>query len=190
MCCTRLSEIQHAKKSQKIRRLNTIAQLCPAISSQLRHVSTIGKNLLHSNTSPTSAQYGELRPTNGWDRFRSLGHPSKFQRVSCLAFVAAATLLTGDQPNFAQSLAVSWAATVCTHVWGLLPPDGILTGAILTLRPSLAFSYIDSITAQHSSSGRQPNSAAWYKEWNCGTSTEGATYIQLDGHHVGHWPTF
>jgi len=39
------------------------AQLCPAISAQLRHVSTIEKNLLNSNISPT--QYGELRPTNG-----------------------------------------------------------------------------------------------------------------------------
>jgi len=27
-------------------------------------------------------QYGELRPTNGWDRFGSLVHSSKFQRVS------------------------------------------------------------------------------------------------------------
>ena len=31
----------------------TIAQLCRAISSQLRHVSTIGKNLLSSNTFST-----------------------------------------------------------------------------------------------------------------------------------------
>jgi len=29
-----------------------------------------------------SSQYGELRPTNGWDRLASLGHPSKFQPVS------------------------------------------------------------------------------------------------------------
>jgi len=32
--------------------------------------------------------------------------------------------------------------------------------------------------------------AAWYKEWNYGTFTDGATYIRLDGHHVGHRPTF
>jgi len=30
-----------------------------------------------------------------------LGHPNKFQRVSLLGFVAAATLFTGGQPNFA-----------------------------------------------------------------------------------------
>jgi len=41
------------KKSPKIRHLGTIAQLCRATSSQLRYVSTIGKNLLNSNASPT-----------------------------------------------------------------------------------------------------------------------------------------
>jgi len=40
---------------------------------------------------------------------------------------------------------------------GILPPNGILPGAKFTLRPSLAFSYIGSVTARHSSSGRQPN---------------------------------
>ena len=33
--------------------LRTIAQLCRAIYSQLRHISTIGKNFLNSNVSPT-----------------------------------------------------------------------------------------------------------------------------------------
>jgi len=46
-----------------------------------------------------SWQYGELRPTSGWDRFDNLGHPSKFQRVSRLAFVTAATSLNWSQPN-------------------------------------------------------------------------------------------
>jgi len=41
------------QKSPKIRHLRTIAQLCQAISSQLRHLSTIGKILLNSNTSVT-----------------------------------------------------------------------------------------------------------------------------------------
>jgi len=63
-------------------------------------------------------------------------------------------------------------------------------GAKCMLRPSLEFSYIGSVTAWHSSSGRQPNFAAWYKEWNSGTFTEGATYIRLGSHHVGNRPTF
>jgi len=36
-----------------------------------------------------SSLYGELRPTNGWDRFRSLGHPSIFQQVLRLDSVTA-----------------------------------------------------------------------------------------------------
>jgi len=51
-----------------------------------------------------SSPYGKLRPTNGWDRFVSLGHPSKCQRVSRLGFVTgtAAMSLTGGQPNLAR----------------------------------------------------------------------------------------
>jgi len=52
-CCTQLAENTGCKKSPKIRHLRTITQLCPAISSQLRHVSTIRKNLLNRNNSPT-----------------------------------------------------------------------------------------------------------------------------------------
>jgi len=35
--------------------------------------------LYHHYLLHTSSQYGELRPTSGWDRFRCLGHP---QRIS------------------------------------------------------------------------------------------------------------
>ena len=52
--------------------------------------------------------------------------------------------------------------TVYIHFWGLLPSNIILPGAKFTLHPSLALSYIGSVTAWHSSSGHQPNFAAWY----------------------------
>jgi len=116
------------------RHLCTIAQLCRAISLQLRHVSTIGEKLVKQEyLLQMSAQCGELRPTNGSDRFTSFGHPSKFQRVSHLGFVTAATSLTGGQPNFARCLAISWSATPYIHFWGLLPPDRSLPGAKFTL---------------------------------------------------------
>jgi len=97
------------------------------------------------------------------DLLESLGRPSKFQWVSRLAFVTAVTSLTGGQPNFARCLAVSSARTLCIHFQGLLPHERILPRAKFTLCPSLAFSYIASVTARHSSSGRQPNFTAWYK---------------------------
>jgi len=75
-----------------------------------------------------SLQYDDLRPTNGWDQFSSLEHPSKFQRVSRLGFVTAPTSPNGSQPNCARCLAVSWAATLSMHFWGLLPPNGTVPG--------------------------------------------------------------
>ena len=51
MCCMRLAANTGRKKVAKNRHLGTIAQLCRAISSQIGHVSTIGKNLLSSNIS-------------------------------------------------------------------------------------------------------------------------------------------
>ena len=82
-----------------------------------------------------SSQYGELRPTNGWDRLASLGHPcSKFQRVSRLGFVIALTSIDGGRPNFARWLAVSWADT--RHFSGLLPSNGILPNEVITKHPT------------------------------------------------------
>ena len=48
-----------------------------------------------------SSLYGELRPTSGWDRFVSLGHPCKFQLVWSLGSVTARHSSSGRQPNFA-----------------------------------------------------------------------------------------
>jgi len=50
---------------------------------------------------------------------------------------------------------ISWllfmAHCVYAHFLGLLPLNGILPGAKFTMRPSLAFSYISSVTARHGS---------------------------------------
>jgi len=71
------------QRSPKIRRLRTIAQLCPAIPSQLRHVSTIGKQLVkQQHLLHMSSQYGELTADIGllvW------GTPANFNRFRVLA---------------------------------------------------------------------------------------------------------
>jgi len=90
MCCSRLAGNIGRKNDAKNRHLRTIAQYCRAISSQLRHILTIGKKLVMQQYLPhMSLQYGELPPTSGWDRFVSLGHLNKFQRVSRLGSVTA-----------------------------------------------------------------------------------------------------
>jgi len=58
------------------------------------------KTLVEQQYLHMSSQYGELRPTNGWDWLTSLGQHSKYQRVSRLGFVP--TSLNGGQPNFAR----------------------------------------------------------------------------------------
>jgi len=67
-----------------------------------RHVLTIGKKLVKQQyLLHMSPQYGEIRPTSGWDLLTSLGHPCKFQRVSRLGNVTARHSSSGRQPNFA-----------------------------------------------------------------------------------------
>jgi len=84
------------RKWCKNRYLCTIAQLCRAISSQLRHVLTIGKKLVKQQyLSHMSLRYGELRLTSGWDHFVSLGIPANFNGFRVLAALLHGTLLVG-----------------------------------------------------------------------------------------------
>ena len=134
MCCTRLAGNTGRKNDAKNRQLRTIAQLCPAISSQLRHVSAIV---------PLTAEMVGI-----W------GTPANFS-----GFRVLATLLQRrHSPEANQTLHYVWPSPGLIRyiyiVGGLLSPDGILPDAKFTLRPSLAFSYIGSVTARHSSSGR------------------------------------
>jgi len=77
------------------------------------------------------------------------------------------------------------------HFRWVLPPDGISPRAKFTLRPSPVLSYIASVTARHSSRGRQPNCAVVQgMELPNFCRGPGATYIRLGGHHVGHRLTF
>jgi len=124
-----------------------------------------------------SLQYGELRPTSGWDHFVSLGHPSKFQRVSRLGFVTAVTLLNGSQPNFAWCLAVSCAATLYIHFWWLLPRNRSLPGAKFTLCLQSCALLLAALLHGTRAVGISQTLRRW---------AQGATYIPQGDHHVGH----
>jgi len=95
MCCTWLAANAGPKKVAKNRHLGTIAQLCPAISLQLRHVSTIGKkNLLSSSIFPTCphnmVNFGPLAAeilSLAW------GTPGTFNGFGVLAALLHGTLL-------------------------------------------------------------------------------------------------
>jgi len=93
-----------------------------------------------------SSQYGELRSITAERSVGGFGAPQQISTGFAFGFVAAPTSLNGDQQNFAGCLVVSWAGTLHIHFWGLLSTKGILPGAKFTLRPSLAFSYIGSVS--------------------------------------------
>ena len=83
MCCTWLAGNTGRKNCTKISPsahhcatlLGYIFATKPCIDNQKKFVKQ--QYLLQ-----TSPQYGKFWPTDGWDWFRSLEHPSKFQRVS------------------------------------------------------------------------------------------------------------
>ena len=86
------------QKWRKNRHLRTFAQICWVISSQLRHVSTIGKKLVSTNMSSRCSHnmvnFGP-RAADICCLLTSLGHPCKFQRVSRLGSITARHLVVG-----------------------------------------------------------------------------------------------
>ena len=158
MCCTRLAENTGHKNSPSAHHHTTLS--CHVFATKA-YIDSRKNNWLNSNISSTSfhsmTNFGPLTTEIGWRVWAS-------QQISTYF----PTSLNGGQPKFARCLAVSWDDVPCIHFkfflgGGLFPPNGILPGAKFTLRPSLAFSYVVSVTARRSSSGR-------------------------GGHHVGHRP--
>ena len=76
------------QKSRQKSPSGTIAQLCRAISSQLRHISTIGKNLLSSNMCSTvphnMVNFGPLTAEIGSGVFRTLANFNGFRVLAAL----------------------------------------------------------------------------------------------------------
>jgi len=92
MCCTRLA----GNTGRKNRYLRTIAQLCWAIFSQLRRVSTIGKKLVKQQYLPHMAlQYGELCPLTAEICWQVWNTPANFNGFRILAAVLHGTLVMG-----------------------------------------------------------------------------------------------
>jgi len=98
-CCTRLAENTGRKKivknSSSGHHRTTLSGYIFATKAQSE------KSYLNSNISSIRPQYGKLQPTNGWDRFGYLGHPTKCQPVLRLGSVTARHSSSRRQPNFA-----------------------------------------------------------------------------------------
>jgi len=103
MCWMRHVANAGPKKVAKNHHLGTIGQLCRAISSQLRHVSTIEKkNMLSSNISSTCPHnMVNFGPLVAEIVLLVWGTPANFNGFSHLGSVTARHSSSGRQPNFA-----------------------------------------------------------------------------------------
>jgi len=98
MYCTRLAENTRRKKSPNNRHLGTIEQLCRAVSSQVRHVSTIRKKLVKQRYLPHMFSYHN---TVNFARLTAeigsgvWGTPANFNGFRVLAALLHGTLVVG-----------------------------------------------------------------------------------------------
>jgi len=170
------------QKIAKIRHLCTIAQLCWAISLQIRHGSTIKKNLLSSNISSTCPHnmmnFGPLAAEIGpvvW------GTPANFN-----GFRVLASLLPWRRSTEAnQTLHDVWPSPGLLHYMYIFGGCCSLT-EICHVQNSFCVQVLRSpilVALLHSTL------AASVSQTLC-RWTQGATYIRQGDHHVGHWPTF
>ena len=117
------------------------------------------KNLLSSNISSrcphNMVNFGPLAAEIGWQVW---GTPANFNGFRILASLLQRRRSTKVNQGLHD---LWWLSPVYIHFRGLLPPNGTLPGAKFTLRLSLMFSYIRSVTARRWSSGCQPNVAAF-----------------------------
>ena len=109
------------------------------------------KNLLNSNISSTCPHnMVNFSPLSAETYWQVWGTPANFNRFHVLAL-----LLHSTEVN--QTLQDVWPSPGLIHYiyifGGLLPSNGFLPAAKFPLCPSLAFSYIASVTARHLSSG-------------------------------------
>jgi len=158
MCCTRLWKY----RTQKNRYLRAIAQLCRAISLQLRHVSTIRKKASKQQYHVLAIWRGPLTAAEiGWWVWSTAANLNGFCILASLVHWRPSTEVNQTLHDVRPSPGLLHYA----FLGALACYNGILPGAMFTLRPCVLL-YIGSIATRHSSSVRQPNFAAWHKEGN------------------------
>ena len=140
MYCTRLAENTGLKNYAKNRHRHTIAEICRAISSQLRHISTIRKKILKGNISSicfyNMVIIGPLTAKICW---RVWGTPANFNGFR----VFASLLHRRRSTEVNQTLHDVWPSSALVYysfLGALAPNYGILPAVKFTLRPTLAFS--------------------------------------------------
>ena len=124
-----------------------------------------------------SSQYGERRPTNGWDRFTSLGHPSNFNGFRILASLLQCRRST--EAN--QTLHDVWLSPGLVHYVYIFGGSCPVT-EFCQVQNSLCVQVLDSnVLAILLHDTRVVGGSQTLRRW-----AEGATYIPHGGRHVWH----
>ena len=136
MCCKRLA----GNTGRKNRDLCTIAQLCRAISSQLRHVSTIRKKTVKQQyVLHVCLQYGERRPLMAEICWRVWGTPAHFNGFRVLAALLHGTQVVGVN----QTAALNRGRHLYSAGW---PPRWALAYILVNITASSLFVIILQVT--------------------------------------------
>jgi len=191
MCCTRLTGNRGRKNDAKI-------AICAAshkfVRLNLRNKGVYRqseKNLLNSNRPISStcarnmANFGLLATEIGLGVWGTSANFSGFHVLPSL-------LQRRRSPEANQTLRDVWLSPGLLHyiyIFGGLPTDGISPRAICTLRPSLAFSYIGSVTTRHSTSGVSQTLRRGTRNGITELSQR-ARPILPGRPSLWHWPTF
>jgi len=168
MCCTRLTEIQDAKMTQKSPSAHHRTTLSGYIFATKACMDNRKKNLLNSNMSSTCphnmANFGPLTAETGWWIWGTQQISTGF--TSCLCYCS--------------DVAQRKSTKLCTMFGHLLGWYTIYTSCpLMKFCPVQNSLYIQVLYSPVLAALRhQPNFAAWYKEWNYWTFAEGATYIR------------
>jgi len=95
MCCTRLAGNAGPQKSPKNHHLGTIVQIWRAIIFATKAHMDNGKIVEQQYSLQMSSQYGELRPSSGWDRSGILSTLANFKGFCVFAALLHGTLVVG-----------------------------------------------------------------------------------------------
>jgi len=135
MCCKRLAGNTGCRNDGKNCQLRTITLICRAISSPLRHISTIGKTTCYTTISSArpynGANFGPVMAEIGSGVWST---PVNFNRFHVLASL----LQRRCSPEANQTFHNVWPSAWLVHyiyIFGGSRPDGILPSAKFTLCP-------------------------------------------------------
>ena len=177
------------KNDAKNCHLRTVTQLRRAVSSQRRHVLTIGKKSLTSSISSTCPHNGvNVGPLTAEICWRVWGTPANFKGFRVLPLL----LQRRRSTEVNQTLQDVWPSLGLVHYICILGGSCPLT-EFCKVQNSFCiqvfvFSYIGSVTARHSSSGHQPNFEALSRGRHlhlAGRPSRWASAHVLVGNHFG-----